>query len=257
MGENNIFDKVDGVESKVDDVSTKMDTLSAKIDGLSSTMQAAITEKPQVVLKRFISKAQKEYCWFGSESDFQNEKTSALIFLMILMGVIVLSTIFTSIAFGMYSTFTLFENIWLIMMGFMTVYVLKAKRFYGCCEFSLTSCFKFDTDADGVLRGGALNKKYKVFLVLTCISAVCNIAIVWIENKSGMALPATIFELGVFGLSIFAFKVKALEFFCGYSNLRFTGLNETTGQKVVLIFVPITNKLYTEEDYLKRFPFCE
>ena len=182
MSENKtVFDRVDDVESKVDDVSTKMDNLSAKIDGLLSVKQTATTprqtENPQVVLKRFISKAKKEYCWLGSESDFQKEKKTALIFLAILMGAIILSTIFTSVAFGMYSTFTLFENIWLIMMGFVTFYTLKAKRFYDCYEFSLTSCFRFEPDNDGVLRMGALNKKYKVFLVLTCISAVCNIIV--------------------------------------------------------------------------------
>ena len=260
MSDNNIFDRVDGVESKVDDVSAKMDSLTAKIDGLLSVKQTTSisqTENTQVVLKRFISKAKKEYCWLGSEADFQKEKKTALILLAILMGTIILSTIFTSIAFGMYSTFTLFENIWFVMMGFMSFYLLKAKRFYESYEFSLTSCFRFEPDVDGVLRMGTPNKKYKVFLVLTCICAVCNIIVVWLENKSGMALPATIFELAVLGLSIFVFNFKALDFFYGYSNLRFTGANETTGQKVVLIYEPIMNKLYTEEDYLKQFPFCK
>ena len=259
--EGNLFERVDGVESKVDDVSAKMDNLTAKIEGLLLEKQTLSipkqTENPQAVLKRFISKAKKEYCWLGSEEDFQKEKKSALIFLAILMGAIILSTIFTSIAFGIYSTFTLFENIWLIMMGFVTFYILKAKRFYDCYEFSLTSCFRFEPDADEVLRMGALNKKYKVFLVLTCISAVCNIIIAWVENKRGMALPATIFELAVIGLSIFVFNFKALDFFYGYSNLRFTGRNDTNTQTVVLIFEPIMNKLYTEEDYLKQFPFCK
>lgn len=261
MSENNLFDRVEGVESKVDDVSAKMDSLTAKIDGLLSVKQTTTTthqtENPQVVLKRFISKAKKEYCWLGPEADFQKEKKTALILLAALIGTIVLSTIFTSIALGLYSTFTLFENIWLIMMCFMAFYLVKAKRFYDCYEFSLTSCFKFIPDVDGVLRMGTLKKKYKVFLVLTCISAICNIIVVWMENKNGMALPATIFELAVLGLSIFAFNFKSLDFFYGYSNLRFTGANETTGQKVVLIFETPTNKLYAEEDYLKNFPFCK
>ena len=96
-------------------------------------------------------------------------------------------------------------------MGFVTFYTLKAKRFYDCYEFSLTSCFRFEPDADGVLRMGAPNKKYKVFLVLTCISAIFNIIVVWMENKNGMALPATIFELAVLGLSIFVFNFNSKE----------------------------------------------
>ena len=88
-------------------------------------------------------------------------------------------------------------------------------------------------------------------------SAIFNIIVAWMGNNSGMALPATIFELAVFGLSIFVFNFKALDFFYGYSNLRFTGANESTGQMVILIYEPIMNKLYTEEDYLKQFPFCK
>ena len=57
MSDNNIFDRVDGVESKVNDVSAKMDSLTAKIDGLLSVKQTTTTthqtENPQVVLKRF------------------------------------------------------------------------------------------------------------------------------------------------------------------------------------------------------------
>ena len=72
---DNLYDRVDEVESKVDDVSAKMDSLTAKIDGLLTIKQTTTTnpqtENPQVVLKRFIAKAKKEYCWLGSEADFQ------------------------------------------------------------------------------------------------------------------------------------------------------------------------------------------
>lgn len=245
----NLFDKIDGLTDKVE----RIENLLA--NGEKKPLPNGVNY--QVNLRNFISNAKKEYCWLGSEEDFQKEKKSTLILLAVLMGAIVLSTIFTSIAFGLYSTFTLFENIWLIMMGFMSFYLVKAKRFYDCYEFSLTSCFKFEPDADGVLRRGAPNKKYKVFLVLTCISAICNIIGFWSENNGGMVYTATLFELAVIGLSIFVFNFKALDFFYGYSNLRFTGANETTGQKVVLIYEPIMNKLYTEEDYLKQFPWCK
>ena len=66
--DGNLFERVDGVESKVDDVSAKMDSLTAKIEGLLLEKQTLSipkqTENPQAVLKRFISKAKKEYSWF-------------------------------------------------------------------------------------------------------------------------------------------------------------------------------------------------
>jgi hypothetical protein len=195
MSENNIFDRVEGVESKVDDVSAKMDSLTAKIDGLLSVKQTTTsthqTENPQVVLKRFISKAKKEYCWLGSEADFQKEKKTALILLAALIGTIVLSTIFTSIAFGLYSTFTLFENIWLIMMGYVIIYMLKTKRRYACCDFFSNSCFEYSMNEDIPLIG-EVKRKYKVFLILSCISSALNILVIWSVCETIMAFFAIV-----------------------------------------------------------------
>ena len=108
MSENKtVFDRVDDVELKVDDVSAKMDNLTAKIDGLLSAKQTKTmptqTENSQVVLKRFISKAKQEYCWLGSKSKFQKEKKVTITLMFLLVCVLVLSTIFTSIACGLYS----------------------------------------------------------------------------------------------------------------------------------------------------------
>ena len=256
--EGNLFERVGGVESKVDDVSAKMDNLTAKIEGLLLEKQTPSitkqTESPQAVLKRFISKAKKEYCWLGSESDFQKEKKTALILLAVLMGTIILSTIFTSIAFGMYSTFTLFENIWLIMMLCTIKYIHKAKYHYDCFDFSKNSFFHFELDADGVLRFGTLKTKYIWFTVITCICVFCNIIVVWVEANAVLALIATLFELALGVLSIYIFYFKALDFFLGYTFIRFTGRNDANTQTVVLIYDPLTNNLFTEEEggYLKH-----
>ena len=69
-------------------------------------------------------------------------------------------------------------------------------------------------------------------------------------------LLVTILELGTLALNIFT-VYKVTDFFAGYGPLRFTGMNEAGTAKVVLIFDTMMNKLYTEEEYLKTFPFMK
>ena len=262
MSDNNIFDRVDGVQSSVNDVSVKVDSLAKKIDALlsgetggdSTTPPQRHQENQQFEIKKFIENSKKEYCYVGDRSFFESEKRNVLIFLGILMGLILLSTILSSCAFGLYSTFTLFENIWLVMLCFICYYVIKAKRHYDCYDFMTTSFFKFILDEDGVPRVGETNTKYKVFLVLTCIAGVCNALCVWLYAEVGLSVLVTIVELAVVGFSVFVFKYKVEDFFAGYYALRFTGLTLIGGKVVSLIYVPLQNKLYSAEEYYKEHP---
>ena len=108
MSENKtVFERLDEIDAKLDKA------ISGKSQ--SETIQLP-RENPQATLKRFISRAKKEYMWLGSREDFEKEKRTTFLFVWVLIGVGLLATIFTSIAFKLYSTFTLFENIWLIQV---------------------------------------------------------------------------------------------------------------------------------------------
>lgn len=249
MSENKtVFERLDEIDAKLDKA------ISGKSQ--SETIQLP-RENPQATLKRFISRAKKEYMWLGSREDFEKEKRTTFLFVWVLIGVGLLTTIFTSIAFKLYSTFTLFENIWLIMMLCTVKYIHKSQYYHDCFEFSENSFFHFELDADGVLRCGHLKKRYKWFSVITCICAVCNIIVVWMEANNMLALLAMIFELALGVLSIYAFYFKVLNYFSGYCQLRFTGRNDSNTQTISIIYDPILNKLYTEEEYKKQFPFCK
>ena len=246
MSENKtVFERLDEIDAKLDKA------ISAKSQ--SETIQLP-RENPQVTLKRFITRAKKEYMWFGSRDEFEKEKRESLLFVWILIGVGLLTTLFTSIAFKLYSTFTLFENIWLIMMLCTVKYIHKSQYYHECFEFSENSFFRFELDDDGVLRCGQLKKKYKWFSVITCICALCNIIVVWMEANIILALLATIFELALGVLSIYVFYFKVLYYFSGYCHLRFTGRNDSNTQTISIIYDPTFNKLYTEEEYKKQFP---
>ena len=246
MSENKtIFERLDEIGVKLDKA------ISGKFQ--SETIQLP-RENPQATLKRFINRAKKEYMWLGSREDFEKEKRTTFLFVWILIGVGLLATLFTSIAFKLYSTFTLFENIWLVMMLCTVKYIHKSQYYHECFEFSENSFFRFELDGDGVWRCGQLKKKYKWFSVITCICALCNIIVVWMEANIILALLATIFELALGVLSIYVFYFKALDYFCGYCHLRFTGRNDSNTQTISIIYDPTFNKLYTEEEYQKQFP---
>lgn len=176
---NNLFDKVDGVESKVENVSTKVDALTKKVELLSTVQRTASSprkaENPQLDLKRFIANGKREYCWMGTENEFQKEKKIILISIIVLIGVLIIASVFTSIACGLYTTFTLFEHIWLICICFIIKYIFKSDRYYKDTELALNSCFETNLSADGIYEIGQLKKRYKVFLGLSCVCSILNI----------------------------------------------------------------------------------
>ena len=66
MSENKtVFERLDEIDAKLDKA----------ISGNSQRETIQLPrENPQATLKRFISRAKKEYMWLGSREDFEKEK---------------------------------------------------------------------------------------------------------------------------------------------------------------------------------------
>ena len=201
-------------------------------------------------LQNFIRRSTHEYMWLGTREDFARDKGVAILLTILSMLGIILCTFVTSAAVGYYTTFTLFEHIWLFLLVFVCKYIIKAEKNYSTLEYSLNSFERFTLDADGVLRSGPYKKKYKWFLILAVISFVSNAICNW------GSLLALLLELLVLGLNLFT-VYKVTDFFAGYGPIRFSGMNDRGTAKVVIIFDTLQNKLYTEEDYLKQFPLMK
>lgn len=264
MSDKNIFERVDGVENKVNGVSKKMDDISQKLDKLlnaertGSEQSGGAAKRNKDLLRRFITSAKKEYVWLGTQADFEENKAAVIKKTLLLILILVLSTVFTSVAYHSYSFYTLLENVWLLMMIFTLCYVCRADRFYECFEFSMHSNYNFYTDLDGVDRKGEPKKKYNVMLCITCICAVCNIIVIWLEGEAITALFATAFEILTFIFSIYVYKINILEFFNQYVFIKFysTVPNGKGGyQRICLIYDEILNKMYTEEDFKKTHTY--
>ena len=220
-------------------------------------VQRAVNQRNQSwSLKNFINRSVHEYMWLGTNEDFAKEKKLSLNLIRASIVSMILCTIVASVSFGNYSVFTLFENIWLLLMLCVLKYTYKTKKNYSTIQYCFNSFERFEADADGVLRSTIYKKKYKWFLVLACVAFVLNALDAWMVDESRVPLLATILELGTLALNIFT-VCKVTGFFAGYGPIKFTGMNDSGTAKVVLIFDATMNKLYTEEDYLKTFPFMK
>lgn len=218
--------------------------------------RAAVQKQNQMMdLRNFLKTSYKEHLWVGNEDEFQKERTKTLLVLIGTSIVMLICTIVTTACLSIYSTFTLFENIWLLLTMFLIKYVYKAQRHYSSEVFSDNSCFRWTRDADGVLQMGIIKKKYKAFFWIAVICAFLNMVSSWMMDCSAPLL-VTVLELatiGAIGYSVW----ETVGFFAGYGPIRFSGKNQYNSSKVVLIYSDIDRKLYVAEDYYKQFTFVK
>ena len=115
----NVFDRLDSIEASQSATQAQNEQILDLLNKLSNQQPVKrnvdVRPRPQVsdqeLLRNFVRTSKKEYVWFGPMNEFNKSKMIVNVLCITLIIVGVLSTIFTSIAFKMYSTFSLFENI--------------------------------------------------------------------------------------------------------------------------------------------------
>ena len=255
----NVFDRLDSIEAS--QIATQAQ--NEEILGLLrqfSNQQVQVQKSNNVpqqlpkqeIIKRFVRAAKKEFVWFGTKEDFNKSKFIVTLLSGLLLLVGVLSTIFTSIAFKMYSTFSLFENIWLIFACFIFAYSRYLKKRVSDTDLRDHSVDIFMQDADGVWRDTCKEKKrFRWFRRISYVAVVANIIVIWIQSKGAIAITATLFELAFMGLSIGLFFAN-VDFMCLYNNfIVFTGKNIDNTKTVVLVFDVMRRKLMPIEEMHK------
>lgn len=257
----NVFERLDSIEVSQSATQVQNEEILWLLKNLSNNKQiqqkAEIKPQPQLsdqqVLRNFVKSSKKEHVWFGPIKEFNQSKAIVNILCVALIIVGVLSTIITSIAFKMYSTFSLFENIWLIFACIMFSYSINAKKRMLDNDLKEHSTYVFMQDADGTWRD--INKEKKRFRWLRRISyiaVIANINVIWIQSSGGIAIAATIFEIAFAGLSIGLYFAN-VNLFCMYGNfILFTGKNLTTGKSVTLIFDVMGKNLAPYEEYKEK-----
>ena len=255
-----VFDKLDSIEASQSATQAQNEQILDLLNKLSSQsvkQNVEVRTQPQVsnqeLLREFVKKSQKENVWFGTINDFNKSKAIVYVLCVALIIVGVLSTIFTSIAFNLYSTFTLFENIWLIFACIMFSHSINAKKRMLNFDLRDHTNTVFVQDADGVWRDTNKEKKrFRWFRRLSYVAVICNIIAVWAEPRGAIAITATIFELAFAGITVGLFFAY-INLFCMYGNfILFTGRNASNTETITLIFDVIGNKLAPYEEYKEK-----
>lgn len=205
----------------------------------------------QQLLKNFIKSSKKEYLWHGKKEEFTKCKTivSLLYFDLIIIGII--STIITSVTFKMYSTFSLFENIWLIFSFIMFLYAVKTKIVISDFSLKKYSNIIFIRDAYGILEK-TNKKKIRFFEIITCIAVIGNIILIWIQGDGEIAISAIIFELFFLCLIIVSFYSYNKLFSMYDCFVLITGKNTLNTKIVKFIFDIKENKFAPYEEYKEK-----
>ena len=256
-----VFDRLDSIEASQSTTQSQNQQILDLLNKLSNQQQvkqsAIIKTKSQIseqqLLRDFIKSSRKEHVWLGPSNKFNNSKTIINILFIALIIVGVLSTIFTSIALKMYSTFTFFENIWLIFACVMFSYSLNAKKRMLDTDLKDHSNTVFVQDSNGTWRDTNKEKKrFRWFRRISYIAVVANIIIVWAQSKGTIAIVSTLFELTFAGITIGIFFAY-INLFCMYGNLiLFTGKNVSNTATVTIIFDVVGKKFASYEEYKEK-----
>lgn len=260
-GQAKILNEITGVKTHVSDTDSKIAELEQEIQRLKNKPVAQprpVVNAPQKsekeILQIFLKQAKKSWMWFGNSATFKKWKIFAIISLLILLIVGLATTIVSSICFKLYSTFTFFENAWMIFGIIYLVYAAKTQRIYEVNALAANSSTKYEKDNLGMMFGGKEKVVFRIFKWLAIISVICNIIAIWVGMGKTNQVLATIMEilfLGAIGLAYF----MNLCLFAQYSIIYVEGHNLTTNERVVLVLPPAEKNLMPEEDFKKQMPF--
>ena len=253
--ERSIFERLDSIETQNNEIIR----LLSDSEKQKQSQNQTIDQKPELqiseqeALRRFLKLAQKSFMWFGTKTKFYiNKIITAFSFLMlIVLGIV--STNTTSMSCGTYSTFSLFENIWVIFGIFLLVYSVKAKRIYEVNDLAANNPNKGIKDELGMIFFSKEKIAFKVFNSLAIIAVALNIIAIWWIKPSGLSATATIMEV-LFFVSIVVSSIMNARFFGNYSIIHVEGKALTNNEVVVLVLPPGAKELMLEEDFKQMMP---
>lgn len=258
-----LLNEITGVKTQVSDSDDRITELEKEIQNLKRQSAQPKTVAPNAtqpkptqndILQTFLKQSKKSWRWFGTKSEFSKWKTLAIISLLISLIVGLATSIISTICFKMYSTFTFFENVWMVFGIIYLVYACKAQLIYEVNALASNSSYKYETDKLGMKFPRKEKMIFRIFKWLAIISAPCNIICIWAGLGKSNQILATVMEIAFLGAIIFAFFMN-LNLYAQYSIIWVEGHNLTTKEKVVLVLPPGAKQLMPEEEFKKKMPF--
>lgn len=258
MADNrNIFERLSDLETMTNENNELLSKIlnNSEKKNNQQTNQKGTLEKisDQQIVFNFLKTAKKSLRWAGSKSQFNKSKRIAIISCLALIVVGIILTIISSIAFDLYSTFTLFENIWLFFSVALIVYMLKNKQLNEMNHLAKYSPDLYAADKYFMPFSIGNKKAFKVFKVICIVAILCNILCVWVIPEAKNKVLVTIWEILFLGTVIFS-MIMTSRFYGMYLIPYAEGNNYTTNEKIVLVSLLDNKGLITEEQLKARAP---
>lgn len=261
-GQSDILCEIIGVKEQVSATDSRIAELEQEIQKLKTTPVESHSKiyantqpkKDNEILQIFLKQSKKSWRWFGSKSKFNKQKKLSIISFIALLILGLISSIVSSFCFQTYSTFTLFENIWLIFGIIYLTYACNTQLIYEVNNLASNSSTKYVKDVLGMMFPRKEKAVFKIFRWLAIISVIANIFAIWTGIGKTIQISATVFEILFLVAIIFSYFAN-LNLFSHYSIIWVEGRNLTTKEKVVLVLPPGAKQLMPEEEFKKKMPF--
>lgn len=252
--QSEILNAISGVDDQYNDINARMANIEQQLQRTQVSLTNNRFQSSEPPMKTFARKARKSWGWFGNEKEFSRSKKLAMTSSLFVILFCIISTVITALSYGMYSPFSLIENIWGIFALIYLIYAGNSPKKIEVNALTSGTPLRYQRDDVGmVFPIGGEKKIFKAFRIITLIFIAFNIIWVWMF-MSDISWLATIFE-ALFAISIIvAFFLNAY-FFAQYSICWLEGNNLVTGQPVSLIKMPGFKEFVLEKDLREKIPW--
>lgn len=250
-GDRNLFDRLDSIENQNEEILKKINQLGLTKQSVPQTSQKQLSDKEALAI--FIKKAKKEYLWFGPTGEFLKSQKLLFISCIGLLIIGLISTILTTKAFGLYSTYTLFENIIVLETCFILYHTSCSTKLIADTELKNHHCDIFDLNSDQVwCSTGKEKKRYKWLRKISYVAVIANIIIIWTNCSGGIAVAATIFEILFLAITVVS-HILRIDLYCMYNIVIITGRNLNDTETVKIVYYGMSRKIMTFNEFEEKF----
>ena len=256
--ERTVFDRLDKIESDNETSKKMLEDILNEIKNEKNgnhKLEKRIEPKQndQEIFLQFLRGSKKYRRFFGSYNEFNREKGFAIFSIIVSLIIGLVATVVSSISFRMYSTFTFFENAWMVCCIFYLIYDVKAKQLYDAEAMASNSSKKYLRDEIGMPVPVKEKLMFRIFKWCAIFSPMCNIVAVWVGLGKSLNVPLTIIE-AFYLLSVFAILFTNMIFYDDYSIIWVEGKSFLSGEYVTLVRLPASKSWMLESDFKKKFP---
>ncbi len=238
------------IDSRFDQIDRRLSRIESKSGGKGEPRTLTIAEQ-------ILKSSEKSLFYLDTEKNLIAWKGLVIIIALASIIINIITSYFSTKWFELYSTFTLFENLWMILQLCIMIYAIKATQIYDLDKYMKNTMERFYCDSYGVPRKQGTKGKYKALFVLSIIGSLSHIFLGIVDQTMNMKYLAPMLAFEILSLIMaFVLFFVAREFFSRYCVMLHTVCNKD-GVEETFVDDNITGKLIPFDEYLKIFDVNE